>query len=66
MLLQHENCNGCEALCYCYFVKCGCLLKYNNKKTNGEYVSLEKCPKPLTNEEFKVIKTKNNEVKKVK
>ena len=53
-----DDCDGCQALWYCYFVRCGCLLGYNNEKIGENYIPLESCPKPLTNKEFKTAKVK--------
>ena len=51
---KQNNCEGCQALWYCWAVECGCLLNYLNKKLEGKYIPLESCPKPLTKKEFEL------------
>ena len=59
-LRQHDNCKACKSLWYCYFVECGCHLKYSNKKIDENYIPLEPCPKPLDDKEFKLAKRRSN------
>ena len=60
-LIQYKDCDGCEALWYCYFVEAGCLLYYSNTKQGEDYIPLEPCPKPLTKKDFKLEKLATRE-----